>query len=673
MTACRRQAKASLKAIDRRPGRRRHTRTEPALACLVLAALLLAGCTAPGSVARDTGGGQGARPGQDPPSPTGVVIRHVSSGAAFTLDLADVASVSGSSGSVSGDGTVSLAPVPAVAAPRGVAAVGHGTQVAFDGMAPSQDVTIKLAPPPVPAGRVTATWTTGRPQASTAGLSRTSLFPIMIHRLDDGSLTLESADQDADGWFTLRTRSFSPRWPAWLDPRPWLSSVVDSVTDSLAGRTDPLPCPNDGPPWATLEKKTTMVHTCLRTNVDGKGVVRAEAGLQSNRRFWLKASIPQGAGYVWVQDSDTLVSALLARARRGGPGDRIIPGQGRLTAGFYRPQESQQLRFTAYQDGESALLSLASSVITTLTGAVAGDKRNGIASAWALWSCRDEIPRDPGDADGWWHVATCIFADAIPQLANPRQALSGAVDLKGVPLTDGDVTQVSQLASKLKLVGQGFKVAGLAFLVRDIWQQIPDAFSAMGSDRTGDVDLRLSGSNPATAVKTFNAVTAGGRLAQGFSWDSPKAGQYCSPGSGTVEYGYRCSSGDTLYDPCWRLSAADSPTVVCADDPWARRLTPLHVSDLPQLRLAGDRDLAWPWAYALSSGAHCVNSSGAHDQYQGKVVGAQCNDGTSVWGPINETSPTWKVDLLRNTSGSGPRYREAGSATVTEAWFGPRP
>ncbi len=72
---------------------------------------------------------------------------------------------------------------------------------------------------------------------------------------------------------------------------------------------------------------------------------------------------------------------------------------------------------------------------------------------------------------------------------------------------------------------------------------------------------------------------------------------------------YRCSSGATAYDPCFRIGAARvaCPTDVFADRGIVVRLT----RPLPRFASAPAPDM--PWAMLLASGARCLRGSpGAH-------------------------------------------------------------
>ncbi len=414
----------------------------------------------------------------------------VDPGHSFTVVLPGVASLSGPQNAVTSPGTVSLQRADGDYHAAGFVSVGAGVDVTFHGTAPAADLTLALTAPIRPAGATvlspSAVAQLGSPGPSSSA-SGAAVLPVVIHRLNDGSYDLDVATVDAEGRFVIQTRSFSPHWPAWLDPRKYIGDLVHSVSNFITGRTNPGPCKNNGPPWAHLDKRTTLVHTCLITNKDAKGVDRAEAGLQSNRGFWTKVQMPSGADYTWTSDSDKLLAQMVAK-KLNGQGAIMLAPNGRVTAGFYQPTLDTSATFTTFQDNHTVALSLLASVVA----AVLPDERGGWAALYGVLACGPEIPRDPSDAGGLWNLFACFVTDALPQLMKPDIAFGAAKSLFGEGAYAKEAEPyLKNAASKLQMLGKFVKIAQLAFLVRDIWQQIPDAFAAMGSDHTGEVNLTL--------------------------------------------------------------------------------------------------------------------------------------------------------------------------------------
>lgn len=269
--------------------------------------------------------------------------------------------------------------------------------------------------------------------------------------------------------------------------------------DAIGGRTDPDPCEDDGPQWARLYQKTTLVHTCLITNKNTtSGRVRAEAQLQSNRRFITKVTVPSGADYVWNQGSDGALGEIARRMMRSfglvAPGEEVLAGQSKMTAGYMQPRRSKAQAFTLFLDHWSLLFSTASGLLGL---APLPDTRGGLAVLWAVKSCASDIPRKLRDSDGWWQAILCVFNDALPQLRNPAKARSVMIGWIGDrAYTENVDREIGSLADRAELIGKAAKAVSVGFFVRDVFQQIPDAFAQMGSDRTGDVVLSLDGTAP---------------------------------------------------------------------------------------------------------------------------------------------------------------------------------
>lgn len=322
--------------------------------------------------------------------------------------------------------------------------------------------------------------------------------PVVVHQKAEGEWEMVPAEVNAAGQFLLRTRSFSFRAPAWLDPRKLIVSIFDSASDALIGRTDPDTCDTSKPSWATMTKKTTLVHPCLLANTAKSGAERAEVKVKSNRRFFTKVAIPGDPQYVWAEQSDGLFLRLAADLEGlVGPGERVLAPQKRLSAGYLRPTEDLSLRVVTYLDHWTAALSIVSSVLS----AIDIEDRDGLAAAWALKNCGSDVPADLKDADGWAHFTVCVFGDTLAELANPVKAISAAASLyDGDPYEKAAEEQLEKVGKRLRLLAKAVKVIGAAAFVRDVYNQIPDAFSQMGSDRTGDIELTLEAAEQPEAV-----------------------------------------------------------------------------------------------------------------------------------------------------------------------------
>ncbi len=428
------------------------------------------------------------------------VTAAVEPSTSFSVAIAGFGSLSGGRGAVSGSGRVTLASTPSGSARMlrdGIAALGTGLDVRFSGTRPTAPLSLTLVPPARPAATGSSTTAAG------------ALIPVLVHRSDDGTFDLLRASVDSQGRFVITTKDFSPHWPAWLDPAALASGLLHRLANEISGRSDPPKCAGGGPDWAKLTSATTLVHTCLITNKDSKGVPRAEAQLVSNRGFWLKTSVPGGADYVYTDGSAELVSKYLSQHVPAGDFTRLLPPHGLLTSGWYRPTSTLELPMTSYQDAYTVFLSLAASLAAQVGNIK--DERSGWAAAWGVVACADKIPSRLHDAHGWWAALRCFLTDALPQLQNPTVARSAAISLAGANAISADVdATLQQTAKALKYVGKAFALIEVAKIGKDVWQQIPDAFSTLGNDTTGQVTLRLSASAAAPTLGTVWAPSQQG-------------------------------------------------------------------------------------------------------------------------------------------------------------------
>ena len=218
-----------------------------------------------------------------PASATGPVTQDVSPEAALDLELPGVARITAPAGTFATPGTITLTPArPNGAVVSGTYIAGPGVDVAFAGTKPVRPLRVAFA------------------EFSPA--QSADQLPVALHQLPDGSWEVRDAAL-VDGSLVLETVDFSVNVPGWMHPRAWLTSVADSVTDWMTARTDPRGCADNGPDFAKLANGTTLLHSCLASNPHpDDGRVRAEAQLQSNRRFYMWVAVPDGVEYVWVED-----------------------------------------------------------------------------------------------------------------------------------------------------------------------------------------------------------------------------------------------------------------------------------------------------------------------------------------------------------------------------------
>jgi len=78
--------------------------------------------------------------------------------------------------------------------------------------------------------------------------------------------------------------------------------------------------------------------------------------------------------------------------------------------------------------------------------------------------------------------------------------------------------------------------------------------------------------------------------------------------------GYRCESGNGLYDACFRDGPNATDYVVCVGYPWQTTVTRLHSPGLllyPGVTFTRAAD--YPWGIVLEDGNRCGVLQGAHD------------------------------------------------------------
>lgn len=108
---------------------------------------------------------------------------------------------------------------------------------------------------------------------------------------------------------------------------------------------------------------------------------------------------------------------------------------------------------------------------------------------------------------------------------------------------------------------------------------------------------------------------------------------------------WRCTVGNTLYDPCFS-SAFHFGVVVCPI-PWQDSGTEIHLTKpLPAPGSHTPPSLSLqPWAVETTAGAFCVLSSGASNSVHGKRLNYFCgkNAKQGLWGfPSRKTQP-WTI------------------------------
>ena len=340
---------------------------------------------------------------------------------------------------------------------------GNGVDVTFEDTSLSSPVTILFDDPDV-----------------TRGLPKDAL-PVVLHKPDGGDWETKTVSRTAEGVPYLSTKDFSPNLFGWIPIPNWVRELADSFADFTTQRTDARPCGGPAAPgWSSVDKRTTLVHLCSITNTN-----RAEIQVQSNRRFYQWVSVPAGADYVWVEDQPDPLRRVIAKVTgHDAGGNVLLAGNGRFTAGYQQPGQTEQKTFNAYLDAWSAGLSVGMSVLGL-------DPRTKVSSAaWIAAKCIPSLSPFPS-ADGAKAFLGCFVTAALKNLDNPSVAFSSAMDLYGDAAYAKEAEAgLKQATDRLRFLGKFLKVIGI---ITSTFPQLPDLFSSWGNDQPGRFTFRLTG------------------------------------------------------------------------------------------------------------------------------------------------------------------------------------
>jgi hypothetical protein len=456
----------------------RHARPFPAVA--LCTALLAAGITTACS----------SSPRSNP-----AVTVAVSAGHSIRVVVPHVATITGLIGSVRGTGSLT-ATVVRSALPFGDAlrSAGEGVDVQFSGVRLIKPLTITFA------GART------RP---------VGMVPVVAHHLPDGAWSLARATVDASGQMTVRTETFSPHFPAWLDPVKWVHWLGDRLASLIGGRTPPIACPGGKPSWATVVKHTDEAHTCLVSNTDqSTHTVRAEVQIKSNRGTALEVDPPPGADYTWAQGQPWGIRSFIwAHLIHQDPNLMLLlPAGATMTAGFRQPFTSEDLAFHVRVTGWSLTYTLIGDIVDTLTGFAANSAGELTAVLYLATKCSSAVNYASLSASNPLSTATfasalkCVITEASDELSSPAKALGAARSLLGPDVDQADLTTATQELTSVggKLLTFGWVVSLWPYFQAG-WGQIPDVIHNLltgGASTLIDLDMRgvLGPPPPASSV-----------------------------------------------------------------------------------------------------------------------------------------------------------------------------
>lgn len=371
------------------------------------------------------------------------VSTHVTPGDAFTINVPGVATITGTSGAVTSPGTIT-AQAAVGDDVSGIEVAGKGVDVTFNGTQLSEPLEVTFKDVNLP--------------------SDSENIPGVLHRADDGTTNVLPAEVLPNGDLRVSTKDFSINLPILVEAKEFVSGVFDSIVDYLGGRTDPDQCQGGAPAWSALTPTPDLVHRCLITNPDGKGFPRAEVQLKSNRRSFIYVKAPPGAAYVWV-DQWAKVRDVLAYLSAEDRGTYVVlPKAEKMTAGYYRPNQAQQLPFTVGVNGVTKAMSLA----TALLNVVGLDYRKSLqAAALVVGICGSEFS-GPANPDRVFDYFRCITTEALGQLQDDNRAVLSAIGMVGQgEFYTGGRAAVLSVATKLNLLGKALAVLGIGGIGRD--------------------------------------------------------------------------------------------------------------------------------------------------------------------------------------------------------------
>ncbi len=174
---------------------------------------------------------------------------------------------------------------------------------------------------------------------------------------------------------------------------------------------------------------------------------------------------------------------------------------------------------------------------------------------------------------------------------------------------------------------------------------------------------------PVTEVRLF-VPSDRGQVLSGLSVATERSGACFARSLADSERpdAYRCSTDDSIHDPCF-LDPVRVDAVVCAGAPFAADVVVVRLSEplpAPLAAHAYDLDLqrGRPWALELADGRRCTILTGATALVAGMRVDYGCDDGASLVGPIDRSAARWRVFV--GSPELGPVYEHV---PVAVAWF----
>ncbi|WP_199515969.1 hypothetical protein [Nucisporomicrobium flavum] len=442
-------------------------RGKPLMAALVAASVLLAGGSVAAWLVTENPGGTTpkAPPAREPSVRTDgeAITVAVAPDRPLLVAVPGVGHLNAKSGSFTAAGRIVVRTLAAEQAPDSAVLLGGvGVDVSFDQTALRAPITVRFDDP------------------ATRNRVPRDAVPIVMHKPAGGDWEVKRLSRAADGVPYLSTDEFSPNLLGWIPIPDWVRELGDSLADMATQRTDARLCAGGAPDWSRVDRGTTQVHLCSITNRD-----RAELQVQSNRRFAQWVSVPDGADYVWVDQVPDVARTFIANATGHDRNQVLLTGGSWFTAGFRRPARSETKVFQAYLDPYSSAISVGFSILGL-------DPKNDLATVLPIvLECTAPILalKPSVSEENAVEFFRCFVEEALENLKNPDVAFAQAMDLYGeAAYAESSENGLAKAAHRLRFLG---KIIGPVGVITSTFPQLPDLFSASGTDRPGQFTFEL--------------------------------------------------------------------------------------------------------------------------------------------------------------------------------------
>jgi hypothetical protein len=187
------------------------------------------------------------------------------------------------------------------------------------------------------------------------------------------------------------------------------------------------------------------------------------------------------------------------------------------------------------------------------------------------------------------------------------------------------------------------------------------------------IALPYASAEPAKTVKVWvSPVSATGNLASGYRIAGVVSGS-CEGGSDVVAFGaasiVRCSTGHSLFDPCWQETPRNRLSSLCLQAPWFRNVVEIHEKASPsEGKGVASKDTRFPWGIELTDGKHCISDPGSPDRFHGSIVRYYCNSELRLLNWPNESNNEWQIRTVI-WDATTKSYKNSTVVRIKTAWF----